>query len=180
MTGFLNEFMFINHKNLNKDAKKALILVVSILFAGIFVVLTISRAEAELSLNPEPALSLEEGPVMVQNNSVVPISDPSLPVKPVRTVKMLITGYSSTVWQTDDTPFITASGSDVKDGIVANNGLPFGTEVRIPELYGDKVFVVEDRMNERSGAYHLDIWFSEYDQALNFGAKITHVEILEN
>lgn len=95
-------------------------------------------------------------------------------------IKMVVTAYSSTPEQTDDTPFITASNTHVRDGIVANNMLPFGSKIRIPELYGDKVFIVEDRMHQRKGKYHLDIWFPEYSQAKNFGAKITYIEILES
>lgn len=98
----------------------------------------------------------------------------------VKTIKMIITAYSSTPEQTDDTPFITASGKRVADGIIANNMLPFGTKVRIPGLYGDKVFIVEDRMHKRKGLYHADIWFPEYQQAKEFGAKLTHIEVLES
>jgi len=58
----------------------------------------------------------------------------------VKRVKVVLTGYSSTFAQTDDTPFITANGTYVHDGIVANNGLPFGTQIKIPDIYGDKVF----------------------------------------
>ena len=96
-----------------------------------------------------------------------------------KTVKMVITAYSSSEDQTDETPFITASGRRVADGIVANNMLPFGTKIRIPEIYGDKVFIVQDRMHSRKGKYHLDIWFPEYMQAKNFGATITEIEVLE-
>jgi len=98
----------------------------------------------------------------------------------VKTVKMVITAYSSTPDQTDDTPFITASGKQVKDGIIANNMLQFGTKVRIPKLYGNKVFVVEDRMHSRKGKYHADIWMDEGRDAKNFGAKITDIEIVES
>jgi 3D (Asp-Asp-Asp) domain-containing protein len=117
--------------------------------------------------------------VSIEGNSLLSVSSP---VDPVRTkkVKVVITAYSSTCWQTDDTPFTTASGETVRDGIIANNMLPFGTEVMIPELYGDKVFIVEDRMNARKGYYHVDIWFSEYEQAKEFGAKTTYIEILES
>src|SRR3989344_3213041 len=59
------------------------------------------------------------------------------------------TAYSSTPDQTDDTPFITAKGTTVRDGIIAANFLPFGTRIKIPDIYGDKIFVVEDRMNRR-------------------------------
>lgn len=98
----------------------------------------------------------------------------------VKKVKMVITAYTSRPEETDDTPFITASNKRVADGIIANNMLAFGTKVRIPELYGDKVFVVEDRMNQKKGNYHADIWMPEYSQAVNFGAKVTYIEVLEN
>ena len=97
-----------------------------------------------------------------------------------KTVKVVLTAYSSTEDQTDDTPFITASGKRVADGIVANNMLPMGTKIRIPDLYGDKVFVVEDRMNKRKSNYHVDIWFPERQLAVNFGVKTAEIEVLEN
>ena len=100
--------------------------------------------------------------------------------KVVKIIKMIITAYSSTPDQTDDTPFITASGKRVADGIAANNGLSFGTRFMIPELYGDKIFTVEDRMHKRKGKYHVDIWFATYKDAKNFGAKITDVQVLES
>src|SRR3989344_4334376 len=61
-----------------------------------------------------------------------------------------ITAYSSRPEETDSTPFIAASGKRVFDGMVAANWLPLGTKVRIPELYGNKIFVVEDRMHARN------------------------------
>jgi len=100
--------------------------------------------------------------------------------KVAKTIKVVLTAYSSTPDQTDDDPFITASGKTVADGIVANNMLPMGTKIRIPELYGDKVFVVEDRMNRRKSDYHVDIWFPERQLAVNFGVKTANIEILEN
>lgn len=119
--------------------------------------------------------------LIFQENALISQSSPNNPEPAVlRKLNSIITAYSSTVWQTDDTPFITASGSNVRDGIIANNMLPFGTRVRIPELYGNKIFIVEDRMNWQKGNYHFDIWFSDYWQALNFGAKRTYIEILIN
>jgi 3D (Asp-Asp-Asp) domain-containing protein len=100
--------------------------------------------------------------------------------KAVKTIKVVVTAYSSTPEQTDDTPFITASGKCVKDGVIANNMLPFGTKVRIPKLYGNKVFVVEDRMNKKKSNYHIDIWFPTYTQAKNFGVKTVDIEVLES
>ena len=117
--------------------------------------------------------------LIMQGNSLIANSPLPTP-KVVKTIKMITTAYSSTPEQTDDEPFITAAGTLVRDGIIANNMLPFGTKVRIPELYGDKIFVVEDRMNRRKSLYHIDIWFVSYNEAKNFGSKITHVEILES
>jgi len=94
-------------------------------------------------------------------------------------MKVLLTAYSSTAAQTDSTPFITANGTYVYDGIVANNGLPFGTEIRIPELFGDKIFSVEDRMHWRKSHHQFDIWFPTYEQAKNFGVKYAYVEVLK-
>lgn len=99
-------------------------------------------------------------------------------IKVVKTYTVRATGYSSTPDQTDDTPFITASGSTVRDGIVAANFLPFGTKVRIPDVYGDKVFVVEDRMNRRYWM-NIDIWFPERGLALQFGSQNVLIEIVE-
>lgn len=90
--------------------------------------------------------------------------------KPVRTVTVSMTAYSSTVDQTDDSPFITANGTRVRDGIVAANFVPFGTKVKIPELYGDKVFEVTDRMNKRYQT-RVDIWMETRQEAIQFGVK---------
>ncbi len=116
----------------------------------------------------------------IQENSLIAVSNPQNPLKVVKKIKVVATGYSSTIGQTDSTPFITASGSTVEDGIIANNLLPFGTEVRIPELYGDKIFVVKDRMHSRKGYYHVDIWFPSYEEAKEFGAKTIYIEVLSS
>lgn len=92
-----------------------------------------------------------------------------------QTLNLWVTAYSSTPEETDDTPFITASGTTVRDGIVATNLLPFGTKVMIPEHFGDKVFVVEDRMHQRK-TNNLDVWMDSKEKALRFG--INHATIL--
>ncbi len=100
----------------------------------------------------------------------------SAPRNAHKKVRVSMTAYSSTLGQTDSTPFITANGSHVRDGIVATNFLPFGTKVRIPEVFGDKVFSVEDRMNARY-YYKIDVWMPTYEEAKNFGVKYVEVEI---
>ncbi len=103
----------------------------------------------------------------------------SLPVAEERgyTTWVGTTAYSSAMNQTDDSPFITANQTVVRDGIVAANFLPFGTRVKIPELYGDKEFVVADRMNKR---YHkkMDLWMPTYDAAIAYGYKYVEIEVL--
>ena len=85
-----------------------------------------------------------------------------------RVLSLRVTAYTSVPDETDSTPFITASGELVRDGIVATNLLPFGTKVTIPALFGNKIFVVEDRMNERM-KNSLDIWMQTKGKALLFG-----------
>ena len=104
----------------------------------------------------------------------------NIPIPAIKTIKVVITAYSSTPDQTDNTPFITASGKHVADGIIANNMLPFGTKVRIPSLYGDKIFIVEDRMASYKSKYHFDIWMPGRPEAVKFGVKATQIEILES
>lgn len=91
---------------------------------------------------------------------------------------VIVTAYSSTPDQTDSTPFTTAMGSTVRDGIVATNFLPFGTKVKFPEIYGDKIFVVEDRMALKN-SHKVDIWFPDRQSALEFGVKYTEVVVLK-
>jgi len=100
--------------------------------------------------------------------------------KVVKTIKVVVTAYSSCPEETDDTPFITASGKSVGDGIIANNMLPLGTKVRIPSLYGNKIFTVEDRMASYKSKTHFDIWLPSKTLAINFGVKTAEVEVLEN
>lgn len=106
-------------------------------------------------------------------------------VGPNKTYQVIATAYSSEVAQTDDTPCITATGYDVCENYakygaantIASNFLPLHTIVKIPELYGDQVFVVRDRMNARYGYNRIDIWLPTRGQAVKFGAKKITLEI---
>ncbi|MCP6726958.1 MAG: 3D domain-containing protein [Patescibacteria group bacterium] len=129
----------------------------------------------ETTLDEPP--SIGERLVLSQTNTLLPIIAPTLPERVVKTIPVMVTAYSSTESQTDSTPFITASGTWVREGIVAANFVPIGTRIKLPELYGEKVFIVEDRMHPRK-KYQVDIWFPSYIEAKNFGAKLVDVEIL--
>jgi len=92
-------------------------------------------------------------------------------------VEATITAYSSQEGETDSTPFVTAAGTTVRTGVVAANWLPLGTQVRIPDIFGDQVFTVEDRMAQKNN-HKLDVWFPSTSDALRFGVRSTRVEIL--
>lgn len=121
---------------------------------------------------PEEDIQTTASQKMVKDGSIPPI-------KVKRVIKVVVTAYSSTPDQTDDTPFITASGSHVRDGIIAANFLRFGAKVRFPDKFGDKIFVVEDRMHPRY-SNRVDIWMTERQLAKEFGVKRLEMEILED
>lgn len=95
----------------------------------------------------------------------------------VRTMTVPTTAYTSDPGETDASPFTTADGSRVRDGIIAANFLPIGTRVRIPEYFGDKVFEVHDRMNARY-TQRVDIWMVTKKEAFNWGIRRVKIEIL--
>lgn len=94
----------------------------------------------------------------------------------------VITAYTSEAAQTDNSPCITANGFNVcKHGVedtIAANWLPMGTKVKIPDLFGDRIFVVRDRMNKRH-ADRADIWMVSKTDALKFGKKTAKIQVLE-
>lgn len=96
----------------------------------------------------------------------------------VKSGSVWTTAYSSTPDQTDSTPFITANGKHVYDGLVAANFLPFGAKVRFPEMFGEKIFTVNDRMNKRYN-YRIDIWMASRDKAIQHGVRKMRYEILQ-
>ncbi len=92
--------------------------------------------------------------------------------------KVWVTAYSSTPEETDDTPFITALGTSVREGIIATNMYPFGTRIRIPEFFGERTFIVEDRMHPRKKNF-VDIWMPTKQDAKNFGIAFTDIVVLD-
>lgn len=118
-----------------------------------------------------------EEDIIVQNSAVLGNTSHYYS-EPSERFWVIVTGYSSDPLETDNTPFITASGTFVREGIIAANFLPFGTKVRIPSLFGNEIFVVEDRMNPRK-KYQVDVWFPTKEEAIHFGAHRTYIEVLE-
>lgn len=88
---------------------------------------------------------------------------------------MRVTAYASVPDETDSTPFITADGTYVHDGVAASNILPFGTKIEIPAVFGDKVFTIEDRTSPRF-KNTIDLWMPSVTKAIVFG--VTHAAIV--
>ncbi|MFH1890038.1 MAG: hypothetical protein ABIJ91_00485 [Candidatus Kuenenbacteria bacterium] len=95
---------------------------------------------------------------------------------PQKTMHVTVSAYSSTNGQTDDTPYLTAFNTPIRDGVVAANFLPVGTVIRFPDKFGDRLFVVEDRMDERF-SLQVDVWMSDREEAKKFGIQYLKLEI---
>jgi len=96
--------------------------------------------------------------------------------------QVVLTAYNSEAAQCDSTSCITANGFDLckhdEEDTIATNNLRLGTRVKIPELFGDKVFVVRDRMNARYGT-RMDVWMKNRKDAKEFGVKVAKIEVLK-
>jgi 3D (Asp-Asp-Asp) domain-containing protein len=135
-----------------------------------------------LALYPSPAgVTLADEKAITAPAVESTLLQGTAPVKAPRkaaSVTVWVTAYSSTPEETDDTPFITASNTHVRDGIIAANFLPFGTKVQIPSLFGSKIFVVEDRMHPRKKNV-VDVWMPTKEDAIQFGAHKTEIAVLD-
>ncbi|MDO8557359.1 MAG: hypothetical protein Q7R98_02750 [Candidatus Jorgensenbacteria bacterium] len=89
-----------------------------------------------------------------------------------------VTAYSSSQDETDSTPNITASNKAPHDGVLAANFLKLGEKVKIPSLFGDKIFTVEDRMNKRKKNF-VDIWMPTKQDALKFGIAKADIVLVD-
>jgi len=156
--------MFITNPKIS--ASLALVSLISNLF--------ISQPQVEVDLDQ---LKPVEQLTTIHGQALVQLTNPDTPVV-INQRWVIVTGYSSTEDQTDSTPFITASGSRVNDGTVACNFLRFGTRVRFPDIYGDKIFVVKDRMALKN-SHKIDIWFTSRGEAIQFGVRQLKVEVLK-
>ena len=107
---------------------------------------------------------------------------PSLPEIKTREAKnyfyLTVTAYSSSPDECSGDPFITASGERVNDGTLAYNFLSFGSKVRFPEIFGEKIFTVTDRMAAYKGKYIADIWMPSKAEAIQWGVKVIKMEII--
>ncbi len=134
----------------------------------------------EVTSNNEAINDTAEPILPIEKKVVEPTKKPEL--TPVRTSVHVITAYNSEAAQTDDSPCITANGFNVCDhGIedtIAANFLKFGTKVQIPELFGDRIFIVRDRMNKKHPE-RVDVWMLSRADALKFGKRTAKIVVVE-
>lgn len=150
--------------------------------------------EASVPLQLEPqievlaeARSLQREPIRFKG----PIANPSLVVR--------ATAYNSLESQTNAQPFITATGTQTRWGIIAVSrdlldfDLPYGSLVRLRDLGnyhsgrghgayqtlldGAGLFVVEDTMHMRK-ANQIDVWFADYASAVNWGVRRIELDVV--
>jgi len=109
------------------------------------------------------------------------------------------TAYTSSVRETDTTPFVTATGARTRFGIIAvsrdllGSDLPYGSKVKIEDLgdwrtgrgkgrfdkmLKDVVFVVEDTMHKRK-RQQIDVWMPDRSLALKWGVRRVRVTVLQ-
>jgi len=148
-----------------------------------------------LSLYPVPSSDKSESTVWNDENLTFIIEKvkrenlkkEELPSKlPSKKEYVLITAYTPSVWETDSTPFITASGKRISEAHVAVSRdllpkFPFGTKVKIfipeknltscgKEVIGKNWIVryVEDAMNRRHSK-KIELVFFSRKKAITFG-----------
>jgi 3D (Asp-Asp-Asp) domain-containing protein len=117
-----------------------------------------------------------------QGFKIASLDDQALPAnKGSRTVSL--TAYTSEAAQTDDDPCTTANGYNLcshgTEDSVAANFLPFGTKIMIPDLFGDRIFVVRDRMHKRF-SNRVDVWMTNKTEALKFGVRQSRIVVLKD
>ena len=139
-----------------------------------------------LSVVPAPAAPTAQSAAQVRAEAVARAEAQSatLAVTPIRGKSAIArsTAYNSVPGQTDATPFITATGTRTRPGVVALSRdllrtFPYGTKVMLEDLSGKysnmlkgRIFVVEDTMAARK-TNSVDVWMATRTEALNWGAR---------
>jgi len=147
---------------------------------AIFAVLVFELAFPHLTLAQEVSAMATSGEL----NELSPVLTNTLPAagdrEPTRVIWVTVTAYSSTPDQTDSDPCTTANGLNVcernTEDVIAANFLRFGTKVKMPDVFGDQIFIVQDRMNPRYQE-RVDIWMKDRASAIKFGVKRVKLEI---
>ena len=90
-------------------------------------------------------------------------------------MKGIFYAYTPRWQECDSSPQINAMGKRVQLGDIANNCLPFGTQIKV----GDTIYTVRDRMNSRYGCEYFDILFFDLDSAKMWGRRELNYTIVK-
>lgn len=129
----------------------------------------------------EPSIGTFGSDALAQASSLV--AKPSLDRFTGRRVKVQVSAYNALESQTDNRPWETADGSDLrlpsKRNTVATNDLALGTRVIFPSIDPYTEYVVRDRMNARyTGKGVVDIFMgTDVAEARQFGRR-NNVEMI--
>jgi len=115
-------------KDHNWEGKVLIILVILGILFGIFPIFESKSKKVEADSAEFSLGEISESLITIQENSLLPIVDFLNSDSRIRKIKVVVTAYSSSPWETDENPHITASGTWVREGVIANNLLPFGTK----------------------------------------------------
>lgn len=128
-----------------------------------------------MKLSPQLILlSLLMTLIIVTTPREIIVEGSSAGVTEVRVVST-ITAYTSDLGETDDSPLITASNREVREGVIAcPRKYKFGTQVEIDS----KIYVCEDRMAIKYDD-RFDIWMASKQEALVFGKQVKTIKIYE-
>lgn len=147
---------------------------ICLIIAGI-IYIGVNSAYSEPKPIAQAYTELPDKPVLVQNEIIEgePIKEKEAPINEIMAI---VSAYNPLPEQTDDTPFINAMGKKVQDGDIANNCLPFETEV---EMEG-KIYTVRDRMNSRyNDCRYFDIFMWSEEEAINWGRRTMEIKIYQ-
>ncbi|MDZ4804438.1 MAG: hypothetical protein SGI90_06225 [Candidatus Eisenbacteria bacterium] len=139
-----------------------------------------ARAQAALNPDPTPANPCMDDP------DVLPVAA-GKSIDQYAAYQVTVTGYSSSVRETDDSPGLTASNTTARSGVIAlsqdmlrefTQGAPFSFHDRV-EIPGLGQFQVEDTMHPR-WTLRADVWFGSRDEAIDWGRRSRRLYRLPN
>ncbi|WP_241191234.1 hypothetical protein [Deinococcus psychrotolerans] len=137
------------------------------------------KPEAKLQVKPQVAAPKPQ-PVKAPRAVNTPANSPVVSRPQQRGYSRVVkaTAYSSDVGQTDNSPFVTATGTRVRPGVIALSRdllriFPYGSRVTLQDsagLLNGRTFIVEDTMNVRI-SNTIDIWMGSRAQAYQWGVR---------
>lgn len=92
----------------------------------------------------------------------------------IKTYEAIFTAYTADIEETDDDPFISASGQEVREGMIAcPRYIPLFSIVKV---FG-KTYTCLDRMNVRYKD-RFDIFMQKKEEAFAFGKRVAQAQII--